>query len=111
MAAHILCEDYKISERRACRLLTLSKNTKRYSKQQDYLSLVQKIKELASQRRRFGYRRLQQMLERDGVRMNHKKFRRIYKEQKLEIKNRKKIKVKSIARAPIAAPTGPNQRW
>jgi len=43
--------------------------------------------------------------------MNQKKFRRIYREQKLSLKIRKGRKVRSLPRAPITPPTGPKQRW
>ncbi|HAE26571.1 MAG TPA: IS3 family transposase, partial [Hyphomonas adhaerens] len=37
------------------------------------------MREIASERRRFGYRRIGLMLEREGITMNHKKLRRLYK--------------------------------
>jgi putative transposase len=43
--------------------------------------------------------------------MNQKKFRRIYREQRLSLKVRKHSKIKSLPRAPIEPPSGPNERW
>lgn len=81
---------YKISERRACRLFKLSRTGFRHkAKRSDDPNVIVRIKELAEQRRRFGYRRLHTLLKREGVKMNHKKLRRIYKEQNLSLKIRK----------------------
>lgn len=103
---------YPISERRACRLFRLSRTGNRYqSIRGDDPKIIARIKELADQRRRFGYRRLFNLLKREGIRMNQKKFRRIYREQKLSLKIRKRSKIKSMPRAPIEPPTGSHQRW
>lgn len=103
---------YPISERRACRLFRLSRTGNRYKPiRVDDPQVVARIKELAERRRRFGYRRLFTLLKREGIRMNQKKFRRIYREQQLSLKVRKHSKIKSLPRAPIEPPSGPNERW
>lgn len=103
---------YPISERRACRLFRLSRTVNRYQRiRVDDPDIIARIKKLAERRRRFGYRQLHRLLTREGVKMNQKKFRRIYKEQKLSLKIRKKHKIRSLPRLPIEPPTGPNQRW
>lgn len=108
---HLLSE-HKLSERRACRLLRLNRGTKRYRRKRvDDAKLVERLKELAAHRRKFGYRRLHTLLRREGFRVNQKKIRRIYREQKLSIKLRKRHKVRSIVRVPIAPPSRPNERW
>jgi len=66
---------------------------------------------IAGERRRFGYRRVGLMLEREGLVMNHKKLRRIYSEEKLQVKRRRGRKRARGTRAPMPVPTGPNQRW
>jgi putative transposase len=73
--------------------------------------LVTRLRELAEVRRRFGYRRLHVLLKREGFKLNQKKLRRIYREQKLTVKMRKKNKLRSVVRMPMAAPTKVNQRW
>lgn len=109
--AHLESE-HKFSERRACRLLRLHRGTKRYRRQKvDDPKLVERLKELAARRRKFGYRRLHTLLKREGFKVNQKKIRRIYREQNLSIKLRKKTKVRSIVRVPIEAPTRANERW
>lgn len=105
-------DTYPISERRACCLFRLSRTVKRYqSVREDDPLIIDRIKALAEPRRRWGYRQLHRTLTREGVKMNQKKFRRIYNEQKLSLKIRMGRKVRSMPRAPIAPPTGPNQRW
>jgi len=70
-----------------------------------------RLRELASQRRRFGYRRLHILLTREGLIMNHKKLRRLYREERLAVRRRGGRKRALGTRAPIALPQGPNQRW
>ena len=45
-----------------------------------------RLRELASVRRRFGYRRLHILLRREGVMINHKKLRRLYCEKRLQVR-------------------------
>jgi hypothetical protein len=67
------------SQRRACGLVGLHPKTYRYaSTRPDDSALRTKLKELASQRRRFGYHRLGLLLARQGIRLNHKKLYRLY---------------------------------
>jgi putative transposase len=66
---------------------------------------------LASMRRRFGYRRLLLMIRSEGVLINHKKLRRLYAEERLQVRRRGGRKRALGTRAPIALPQGPNQRW
>jgi putative transposase len=69
------------------------------------------LRELAASRRRFGYRRLHVLLEREGTHMNHKRLRRLYAEERLHVHRRGGRKRALGTRAPIALPQGPNQRW
>ena len=63
------------SQRRACRLVGLHPKTYRYApKRSGDEELRRRLRELASQRRRFGYRRLGLMLERQGVKLSPKKL-------------------------------------
>ena len=70
-----------------------------------------RIRELAAHRRRFGYRRLHVLLTREGHRMNQKRFRRLYREEKLQVRRRGGRKRALGVRAPLALPAGPNERW
>jgi len=104
--------NFPVSERRACRLFRLSRTVAKYkTKRSDDPKLVARLKELAAERRRFGAKRLHTLLRREGFKVNLKKIKRIYREQNLLLKMRKRAKVKSSIRVPLEAPTKPNQRW
>ncbi|MHC2463507.1 hypothetical protein ACVIHD_002519 [Bradyrhizobium embrapense] len=93
------------SQRRACRLVGLQPKTYRYaSTRPDDGPLRARLKELASQRRRFGYRRLGLLLARQGVRINRKKLYRLYKEERLTVRKRGGRKRALGTRAPMTIP-------
>ncbi len=66
---------------------------------------------MASERRRFGYRRIHIMLQRQGIEMNQKKLRRLYREEKLQVRKRGGRKRALGTRRPMVLPDGPDQRW
>jgi putative transposase len=100
------------SQRRACRLVGLHPKTYRYApKRSGDEELRQRLRELASQRRRFGYRRLGLMLERQGIKLNAKKLYRLYKEERLTVRKRGGPKRALGTRAPMAVPQDRNLRW
>ena len=100
------------SQRRACGLVGLHPKTYRYaSTRPDDLALRAKLRELASQRRRFGYRRLGLMLERQGIKLNAKKLYRLYKEERLTVRKRGGRKRALGTRAPMTIPQDRNLRW
>jgi putative transposase len=70
-----------------------------------------RLRRLAAERRRFGYRRLHILLAREGVRLNHKRLFRIYREERLGVRRRGGRKRALGTRTPMALPQGPNQRW
>src|SRR5271154_2889095 len=103
---------YEVSERRACSVLGADRTSVRYrSSRMDDAAARARLHELASVRRRFGYRRLHILLTREGIIMNHKKFRRLYREERLQVRRRSGRKRALGTRAPMALPQGPNQRW
>ena len=105
-------EAHGISERRACALLGADRSTVRYrSIRPDDGPLRTRLRSLARERRRFGYRRLGLLLAREGLRTNHKKLRRLYREERLQVRRRGGRKRALGTRAPMAVPDGPNQRW
>jgi hypothetical protein len=73
--------------------------------------LRSRLRELAQQRRRFGYRRLPILLRRDGVTINRKKTQRLYRQEGLTVRRRKGRKRAVGARAPAPVLALPNQRW
>jgi putative transposase len=101
-----------ISERRACALLGADRSTVRYrSRRPVDEALRARLRSLAAERRRFGYRRLGLLLAREGLRPNHKKLRRLYREERLQVRRRGGRKRAIGTRTPMAVPDGPNQRW
>jgi putative transposase len=105
-------EHHGLSERRACQLIGVSRRVVRYQPaRSDDAALRQRLHELAAERRRFGYRRLGYLLAREGLKPNHKKLLRIYREEGLKVRRRGGRKRALGTRAPIALPQGPNQRW
>lgn len=68
-----------------------------------------RLRELAHERRRFGYRRLHVLLRREGTLMDHKKLRRLYAEEPLQVRRRGGRKRPLGTRAPTVTPQGPNQ--
>jgi putative transposase len=73
--------------------------------------LRQRLRELAAERRRFGYRRLGWLLEREGHVMNRKKLYRLYREEKLMVRRRRGRKRTLGTRVPMTLPGAINQRW
>jgi putative transposase len=105
-------EAHGISERRACSIIGADRSTMCYRhRRADDAAIRGRLKELAAERRRFGYRRLKLLLDREGMRMNHKKLRRLYAEERLQVRRRGGRKRALGTRAPMALPQGPNQRW
>jgi putative transposase len=103
---------YEVSERRACTALGADRTSVRYRNHRpDNATARARLRELASVRRRFGYRRLHILLRREGIVMNHKKLRRLYREERLQVRRRGGRKRALGTRATMALPQGPNQRW
>lgn len=107
-----LCEAHGVSERRACKALGTDRSSVRYrSCRPDDATIRARLRELSAERRRFGYRRLHVMLTREGIEMNQKKLRRLYAEEKLQVRKRGGRKRARGTRLPMTIPQGKNQRW
>jgi putative transposase len=90
----------------------MDRSTLRYRCQRvDDSTVRQRLRELAAERRRFGYRRLGWMLAREGHTLNHKKLYRLYREEKLTLRCRGRRKRALGTRTPMTSPTMINQRW
>ena len=110
-AAH-LRSIYAMSERRACRVLGVDRASVRYqATRPDDGELRDRLKALAQERRRFGYRRLHVMLRREGHAVNRKRVQRIYREEKLMVRRRGGRKRAMGTRRPLEIPLVANQRW
>ena len=101
-----------MSERRACSVIGADRKSMRYcSRRADDADLREKLRILAQERRRFGYRRLHILLRRDGVIINRKKTQRLYREEGLMVRRRKGRKRAVGTRMPPPVLALPNQRW
>jgi len=110
-AAH-LGQVHGVSQRRACQTLGVDRSSVRYcSRRPDDDRIRSRLREIAAIRRRFGYRRLHILLRREGIELNHKRLRRIYAEERLQVRRRGGRKRALGTRAPLALPQGANQRW
>ncbi|MFD1304194.1 IS3 family transposase [Methylobacterium marchantiae] len=105
-------EEKGYSQRRACGLIGLEPKTYRYASTcGDDAAVRVRLRSLAGERRRFGYRRLLILLRREGLTLNHKKLFRLYREERLSVRRRGGRKRALGTRAPAAVPQEPNQRW
>lgn len=102
---------FKVSARRAQSVVGLSRGTVYYKSRRDDGQLRTDMKEIAAERRRFGYRRLAIMLQRKGHVCNIKKVYRIYREEGLMVKRRKGRKRALGTRQPLPRPDRINQVW
>jgi putative transposase len=91
----------ELSQRRARGLIELYRGTRRYrSRRPEDGGLRVRLRELAEARRRFGYRRLQVLLQREGWQVNHKRVYRLYGEEKLSLR-RTRGRKRSGVRQPL----------
>jgi putative transposase len=105
-------EHHGFSERRATGLLDIDRSTMRYvSKRPSDAAERALLKELAAERRRFGYRRLREMAKRRGVVMSLKKVYRLYKDEGLAVRRRGGRKRATGTRAPLERAARPNAIW
>jgi putative transposase len=103
---------FDMSERRACRIIGCVRMTMRYrSRRSNDAELRARLRALAHERRRFGYRRLHVFLKQEGFRVNHKRLFRLYREERLMVRRRGGRKRALGTRAPMSIPQLPNDRW
>lgn len=111
-AADRLRESYPVSAERVCGLIGLERSSYYYRpKKRDDGSLRKALKKKAAERRRFGYRRLQVMLRREGCKVNHKRIYRIYREEGLQIAKRKRKQTAKWRGEFSVKPQRANERW
>jgi putative transposase len=111
-AAAYLQSTFEMSERRACRVIGTDRATVRYeTTRPDDGELRERLRTLAQERRRFGYRRLYVLLRREGRLVNRKRVQRIYREERLTVRRRGGRKRAMGTRRPMETPLVANQRW
>lgn len=106
-------QTYRISERHACWLIGLSRSTRRYCAHPSLGNEVlrKRLHELAEERPRFGSPRLHALLRREGCVVNHKRTERIYREEGLTLKRRRRRRLVRRGSGPREGPSHINQRW
>ena len=111
-AAGYLQSTYEMSQRRACRVISTDRTGVRYhARRSDDGALRERLKALAQERGRFGYRRLHVLLRREGHAVNRKRVQRIYREERLTVRHSGGRKRAIGTRRPIETPLAANKRW
>jgi putative transposase len=104
---------WRVSIRRACRALPVDRSTYHYrSRRAGQAQLTERIKEIAATRVRYGYRRIQVLLRREGWRVNPKRVYRLYREMGLQLRNKTpKRRVKAKLRDDRQPAVRANETW
>lgn len=104
---------YQLTERRACRATGVARSTVTYrSRRPAQAPLRSRLRELATTRVSYGYRRLHVLLRREGWAVNAKRVHRLYKEERLQLARKRPRRRKSVVARPASAvTTAANQRW
>jgi len=112
-AVVVMRSEAAVSERRACGLMGMHRATCRYRRRRsEDPRLRERLRELAAERRRFGYRRLTKMLVREGWKVNHKRVYRLYLEEKLSLRRKRGRRRRAGSRLVLPPkPTRPDQLW
>lgn len=111
-AVAALKEVFDFSERRACKLVKISRSGFRYvRKPSDDARILHRIKEITTEWPRFGCPRVHLFLRREGLVKNHKRTARIYYESGFQLKNRKPKRKVFKPDNPLPPPAFPNWRW
>ena len=108
-----MVSEHHLSERRACCLVGLSRDSYRHAPQADQATqdLHEKIVEIAHVRRRFGYRRIHDLLRPQFPGVNHKRVYRLYRQANLAVRRRKKGKRPVNERVPLQLARTVNEVW
>jgi putative transposase len=111
-AVRHLRERFAVSARRACRVVGAARSGVRYRPRgRDDAALRARLRELAAERRRFGYRRLHPLLRREGMTVNHERVERLYREEGLTVRRRPRKRVASGRQAQPGSAAAPNEQW
>ena len=109
-----LIDEYRVSIRRACHICLTARSLHYFNPQgpRDDRAIRQRIKEIAETRVRYGIARIHVLLRREGWQDNHKRTRRIYLEEALNLRHRRPRRNKAAAhRAEHPSLTAPNECW
>jgi putative transposase len=104
-------DGFGVSQRRSCAVLGVNRSSCRYTSRRPDDPIREPLRVLAARRPRFGYRRLTILLRRDGWTANHKRVYRIYRQEGLAVRRKRRKKLAAGARVLLPMPTRPNERW
>jgi putative transposase len=111
-AVEVLKEQHGLGVTRACGLVSISRSLNAYrSRRADSTKLRERICEIAAEKRRYGYRRIQVLLRREGWRVNRKRTYRIYRDAGLAVRRRKRKRIAWSERRPLPKPLRANISW
>lgn len=102
-----------LSQRRACQFIRVARSTVRYQSVRPARTAErERLRTLALEKRKYGYRFLHELLRREGYRLNRKLTYRLYREEQLNLRSRRGRRRRSSApRVTMPAPTEANERW
>jgi putative transposase len=112
-AVTLATETAGISERRACRFTGFARSSQRYrTRRPPDTALLARLQALAAKKPRWGYRQLTRVLRREpGPRINYKRVQRIYQQEGLQVRRRRRKHRAKVPRMPMPVPTQANERW
>ena len=112
MAVSHVVNSLGLSVRKACLLVNISASVYRYQPKSEHdTRLRERLRELAAERKRFGSPRLHIMLKREKLVVNHKRTERIYREEGLSLRRKRRRKGAAGLRVMLPSPERLNQRW
>ena len=111
-AVSVLMRERDFGVTRACGLVGLSRSLYRYrSRREAFAGLRERMCEIASQKRRYGYRRVYRRLRREGWLVNRKRVYRLYREEGLSVRRRKRKRIGPVEPKPLPKPIAANVSW
>lgn len=113
MAAEFAMKSFGLSQTKACVLVSVSRTVFSYQPKRSELNekICQRLRELAARYRRFGAWKFHKILRREGFAVNHKRIERLYRQEGLSLRVKKRKKLKAVARVALPKPVQANQQW
>src|SRR6185295_4433751 len=110
-AVRYVQQTFGLSERRACRALGVARATQRYKSRRGSDEVLPRMRELAAERPRAGYRTLGRLLRRGGLCVNHKRVYRLYRQEGLSLRVKRRRRLAALPRQTPPPVTKPGERW
>jgi putative transposase len=107
-----ISQSFGLSVNKSCKLISMSRTTYAYQPfAKNDQEVLARMRELAKVKRRYGCRRLHVLLRKEGLVVNHKRTERIYRQDGLSIRTKRRKKIAGALRLVLPKPTKPNQIW